>query len=119
MPPTADSVVRAAADGDPGSSTKGVAWHAPDCRRGSWSCGGQRIDVVHGGRRHLSLFQDFLDKNGLFVSLLINGLFLVRAERQVELDRPRSWHWLTVTSIISIALWFLTTLAGAALPNIG
>ena len=61
----------------------------------------------------------FWTKMGLFVLLLINGLLLVRAERQVELDQSRAWRWLTVTSIVSIALWFLTTLAGAALPNIG
>jgi hypothetical protein len=61
----------------------------------------------------------FWTKMGLVVALLVNGFFLTRAERQVETDAVRGWKWLTVTSTLSVVLWMLTTLAGAALPNIG
>jgi hypothetical protein len=61
----------------------------------------------------------FWTKMVLFGLLLVNGSLLVRAERLAESGQPRGWDRLIVTSIASIALWFLTTLAGAALPNIG
>jgi uncharacterized membrane protein len=61
----------------------------------------------------------FWMKMGLVVALLVNGFFLTRAERKAETDAVRGWRWLTVTSTISVVLWMLTTLAGAALPNIG
>ena len=61
----------------------------------------------------------FWTKMGLVVALLVNGFLLTRAERQVETDAVRGWKWLTVTSTLSVVLWMLTTLAGAALPNIG
>jgi len=51
--------------------------------------------------------------------LMANGYLLTRAEGQAETDVMRGWKWLKVTSTISVALWMLTTLAGAALPNIG
>jgi uncharacterized membrane protein len=61
----------------------------------------------------------FWMKMGLVVTLMANGYLLTRAERQAETDAMRGWKWLKVTSTISVALWMLTTLAGAALPNIG
>jgi hypothetical protein len=61
----------------------------------------------------------FWMKMGLVAALMVNGYLLTRAERQAETDAVRGWKWLTVTSTISVALWMLTTLAGAALPNIG
>jgi hypothetical protein len=61
----------------------------------------------------------FWTKMGLVVALLVNGFFLTHAERRAETDAVRGWRWLTVTSTISVVLWMLTTLAGAALPNIG
>ena len=61
----------------------------------------------------------FWMKMGLVVALMANGYLLTRAERQAETDVMRGWKWLKVTSTISVALWMLTTLAGAALPNIG
>ena len=61
----------------------------------------------------------FWMKMGLVVALMTNGYLLTRAERQAETDATRGWKWLKVTSTISVALWMLTTLAGAALPNIG
>ncbi len=61
----------------------------------------------------------FWTKMGLVVALLVNGVLLTYSERQAESDAVRGWKWLTVTSTISVVLWMLTTLAGAALPNIG
>jgi hypothetical protein len=61
----------------------------------------------------------FWMKMGLVVALMANGYLLTRAERRAEIDVTSGWKWLKVTSTISVALWMLTTLAGAALPNIG
>src|SRR5215813_6578197 len=58
----------------------------------------------------------FWTKMGLVVALLINGFFLTVAERRAETDAVRGWKWLAVASTLSVALWMLTTLAGAALP---
>jgi len=61
----------------------------------------------------------FWIKMGLFVLLMANGALLVGAERKVERGDERAWRRLTFTSGASVLLWFLTTLIGAALPNIG
>jgi hypothetical protein len=58
-------------------------------------------------------------KMGLMVLLLINGLLLLRGERQVRRGEPHAWARLHYTAVASLVLWCLTTLAGAALPNIG
>jgi uncharacterized membrane protein len=58
-------------------------------------------------------------KMGLMVLLLINGLLLLRGERQVQRGERHAWARLHYTAVASLVLWFLTTLAGAALPNIG
>jgi hypothetical protein len=58
-------------------------------------------------------------KMGLMVLLLINGALLLAGERQVRRGEPRAWARLHHTATASLILWFLTTLAGAALPNIG
>jgi hypothetical protein len=55
----------------------------------------------------------------LMVLLLINGALLLLGERQVKRGEPRAWARLHYTAVASLVLWFLTTLAGAALPNIG
>jgi uncharacterized membrane protein len=60
----------------------------------------------------------FWIKMGLVVLLLANGLVLVRAERQAERGEARGWPRLRTASAISLGLWLVTTLAGAALPNI-
>jgi uncharacterized membrane protein len=60
----------------------------------------------------------FWTKMALVVVLLINGSLLVRAEGQAEAGNPKGWRLLNATAIASIALWFLTTLIGTALPNI-
>jgi hypothetical protein len=61
----------------------------------------------------------FWTKMGLVVLLLANGSLLIRAERQAESGNARGWSLLTITSTLSVALWFLTTLAGSGLLNIG
>lgn len=58
-------------------------------------------------------------KMGLFVLLLANGGLLLRGERQVTRGEPNAWTRLRYAAAASLVLWFLTTLAGAALPNIG
>jgi uncharacterized membrane protein len=61
----------------------------------------------------------FWVKMGLFVLLIVNGLVLLRAEGAAARNEVRGWSRLTITSVVSIALWFVITLLGAALPNIG
>jgi hypothetical protein len=58
-------------------------------------------------------------KMGLMVLLLVNGLLLLRGERRVTRGEANAWARLHYTAVASLVLWFLTTLAGAALPNIG
>jgi hypothetical protein len=57
-------------------------------------------------------------KMGLIVLLLSNGSLLLRAERHAGSDPVGAWKTLKMSSMISIALWMLVTLAGAALPNV-
>jgi hypothetical protein len=58
-------------------------------------------------------------KMALVVVLLANGTLLLIAERQVRLGHPRGLVRFRNTALVSLVLWLLTTLAGAALPNIG
>jgi hypothetical protein len=58
-------------------------------------------------------------KMGLMMLLLVNGLLVLRGERQVQRGEPDAWARLHTAAVASLVLWFLTTLAGAALPNIG
>jgi len=55
----------------------------------------------------------FWTKMALVVLLLINGAVLWRAERRA------SWGTLRWTALASLTLWFLTTLIGTGLLNIG
>ena len=61
----------------------------------------------------------FWIKMGLFALLLVNGARLVRAETRVERGDLAGWATLRHAAGTSLVLWTLTTLAGAALPNIG
>jgi hypothetical protein len=61
----------------------------------------------------------FWIKMGLVVLLMINGLILWRAERRALSGDHAAWGALRFTAMASITLWFLTTLGGVALPNIG
>jgi len=58
-------------------------------------------------------------KMGLMALLLINGSLFLRSERQMKSGDVHAWTRLHYTATASLVLWFLTTLAGAALPNIG
>ena len=60
----------------------------------------------------------FWAKMALIALLLVNGAMLVRAGRRAEHGAPNAWPWLRFGSMASLALWFLTTLLGAALPNV-
>jgi uncharacterized membrane protein len=61
----------------------------------------------------------FWIKMGLMLLLMVNGVVLIRAEHHAEHGDPVAWTRLAITATASLALWLLTTLAGAALPNIG
>ncbi len=58
-------------------------------------------------------------KMALVALLMINGLVLTRAERRAATGRDTSWRTLRWTATASLALWFLTTLIGTGLLNIG
>lgn len=61
----------------------------------------------------------FWIKMGLVVALAVNGALLIRAEHRAMGGDNRAWRTLKTTAVASITLWFLTTLGGVALPNIG
>jgi hypothetical protein len=61
----------------------------------------------------------FWIKMGLVALLLGNGAIMRMAQQQAEHGRVRAWSRLRATAALSLLLWFLTILAGTALPNIG
>jgi hypothetical protein len=61
----------------------------------------------------------FWMKMGLMVALLANGVLLVRTEHDAIHPERQAWRRLHFIATVSLILWFLITLAGAALPNIG
>ena len=61
----------------------------------------------------------FWTKMALVVLLMVNGLVLTAAERRARDDHDISWGTLRWTAIFSLALWFLTTLTGTGLLNMG
>jgi hypothetical protein len=58
-------------------------------------------------------------KMGLVALLIGNGAIMRMAQKQAERGAPRVWSRLRTTAVVSFLLWFLTILAGTALPNIG
>lgn len=60
----------------------------------------------------------FWIKMACIVALLANGRLLVLAGRRAQEGEPRAWTRLAYGSMASLLLWFLTTLMGAALPNV-
>jgi hypothetical protein len=58
-------------------------------------------------------------KMGLVALLVGNGATMRMAQHQAECGAPRAWSRLRTTAAVSLLLWFLTILAGTALPNIG
>ncbi len=61
----------------------------------------------------------FWVKMGLLGLLLTNGLLVTLAERRASAGVSSGWTLIARTAAASLVLWALTTLAGAALPNIG
>lgn len=61
----------------------------------------------------------FWVKMGLLALLMVNGAVLIRVGQRAGSGDERAWHTLRHTAVVSLALWFLTTLAGAGLPNVG
>ena len=59
----------------------------------------------------------FWMKMGLVAALLLNGLLVLRASGAVSEGQDRAFRRLQLASVVSVILWCLTTLAGAALPN--
>jgi len=66
-----------------------------------------------------SVSRIFWMKMGMVAALMINGALLVRVGRDGRAPDPDLRTALRRMTMVSMALWFLTTLAGAALPNIG
>ncbi len=60
----------------------------------------------------------FWTKAGLVALLLINGALMQRRERQAARGEVSAWRQLRHAAVTSVLLWFLITLAGAALPNV-
>jgi hypothetical protein len=60
----------------------------------------------------------FWIKMAFVVALFVNGSFLVRSALRAEAGDRAARVALRRASIVSIVLWFLTTLIGAALPNV-
>jgi len=56
-------------------------------------------------------------KMGLMALLLLNGVLMLLGERRVLRGDTRAWKRLHRVAVSSLLLWFLTTLAGAALTN--
>ena len=50
--------------------------------------------------------------------LLANGLVIKLAGRHAATGQAGAWARLRYASIVSLAMWFVTTLLGAALPNV-
>jgi hypothetical protein len=60
----------------------------------------------------------FWIKMAMVAALMVNGAVLVRVGRGVASPDEQTRRTMRWTASISLALWFLTTLAGAGLPNI-
>lgn len=60
----------------------------------------------------------FWIKMAFVVALGANGAVLARAGERASHGDAGSWQTLRLTSILSLALWFITTFVGAALPNV-
>jgi hypothetical protein len=60
----------------------------------------------------------FWIKMAMVAALMINGAALTQLGRRTQLADERLRRSLRWAAVISVTLWFLTTLAGTALPNI-
>jgi hypothetical protein len=57
-------------------------------------------------------------KMACVVVLIVNGVRLVTEGRRAEVGSAEGWRGLKRAAIVSLALWFVTTLLGVALPNV-
>ena len=57
-------------------------------------------------------------KMGAVVLLAVNGAVMLAAGRRIERGHDGSWSALRTTALVSLLLWTVTTLLGAALPNV-
>jgi uncharacterized membrane protein len=60
----------------------------------------------------------FWVKMACVVALVVNGARLVVAGRRAEVGSVDGWNELKRAAVASLALWFVTTLLGVALPNV-
>lgn len=58
-------------------------------------------------------------KMALLAVLIANGGLLVQSEQAARRGGPRAWKRLHAAAVSSLVLWFVTTLIGASLPNLG
>jgi len=61
----------------------------------------------------------FWIKMGAVALLSLNGAVMMAASRRIERGHDGTWSLLRTTAFCSMALWLITTLIGAALPNVG
>lgn len=54
-----------------------------------------------------------------FALLAVNGATMMRASNRAVPGEPATWTSLRATAVVSLVLWTVTTLLGAALPNVG
>lgn len=59
----------------------------------------------------------FWIKMAFVAALAVNGAVLARAGERAAHGDAGGWQTLRMTSMLSLALWFITTFVGAALPN--
>jgi len=84
---------------------------------------GLALLFVSGAAMLLSDLETFWDtrvfwiKMGIVALLLLNGLFMQRAERLAALVPARAWPQLKLTSIVSLVLWFAIVLASTVLKS--
>ena len=60
----------------------------------------------------------FWIKMALVGALLLNGAGLARVASRARSGGPRSWRSLRIACVLSLILWFATTLLGTVLPNV-
>lgn len=59
----------------------------------------------------------FWIKMALVGAITVNGVMLMRTAARAEHGDERAWRRMRLVSLASLALWLLTTLVGAVLPN--
>ena len=60
----------------------------------------------------------FWIKMGLVAALALNGAVLVRTSDRIAASDTRAVRRMRLVAIVSLTLWFATTLMGAVLPNV-